>query len=69
MKAKDLIEKLQQLDPDIEIYTNQWMENETNKVMIAKNEKTGETYAYIGDDFDELQYELEDDYGYTTEII
>ena len=65
MKAKELIKKLQQLDPDTEIYTNQWMEADINEILLAKDKDTGECHAYVGDDFDELQYELEYD-NYTT---
>ena len=68
MTAKDLIKKLQQLDPETEIYTNQWMEQDINKILIAKDKDTGETHAYVGDDFDELRYELEND-NYTTKEI
>ena len=69
MKAKDLIKKLQQLDPETEIYTNQWMEQDTNKVLLATDKKTGEMHAYIGDDFEELRYEMEEEGFYTTKEI
>ena len=69
MKAKELIKKLQLLDPDTEIYTNQWMEHDTNKVLLATDKETGEMHAYIGDDFEELIYELEDEGLYTTKEI
>ena len=70
MKAKELIEKLQQLDPEIEIYTNQWMEQDTNKVLLAIEKETGEaTHAYIGDDMDELEYELKEEGFYITKEI
>jgi hypothetical protein len=68
MKAKELIKKLQKLDPEMEIYTNQWMEADTNEMLVAKDKDTGECHAYIGDDLDELQYELEHD-NYTTKRI
>lgn len=68
MTAKDLIDKLKKLDPEIEIYTNQWIEQDINKILIATDKDTGETHAYVGDDFDELQYELEND-NYTTKEI
>ena len=54
--------------PETEIYTNQWMEQDINKVLVAKDKDTGETHAYVGDDFDELRYELEN-YNYTTKEI
>lgn len=70
MKAKDLIKKLQKLDPETEIYTNQWMEQDTNKVLLVIDKETGvATHAYIGDDMDELKYELEEEGLYITKEI
>ena len=68
MTAKDLIKKLQQLDPETEIYTNQWMEQDINKILVATDKDTGKTHAYVGDDFDEPMYELTND-NYTVKEI
>lgn len=68
MKAKELIEKLQKLNPETEVYTNQWMEMDINEMLIAKDKDTGECFAYVGDDLDALQYELEND-NYTTKRV
>lgn len=68
MKVKELIEKLQKLNPNTEVYTEQWSENNTNKVLVTLDESGKEVCAYIGDDFEELEYELKEE-GYKTKFI
>ena len=70
MKVKELIEKLKKCNPEATVFTNQWQEMDVNGVVVAKA-KNDEVIAnttqgldevvYIGDDFDELHYELEED--------
>ena len=60
MKAKDLIEKLKQLDGNTEVYTEQYASYDINSVLVARNRKTGRIHAYVGDDFDSVKIELAD---------
>lgn len=77
MKVKELIEKLKKCNPEATVFTNQWQEMDVNDVIVAKAKDDGETanatqgldeVIYIGDDFDELHYELEED-GFTVQKI
>ena len=68
MKVKDLIKKLKQLDGDIEVYTEQYSSYDINSILVARNKKTGRIHAYVGDDFDSVREELEED-GFDTKEI
>lgn len=61
MKAKDLIKKLEQLDGDTEVYTEQSISQDIKGVLVARNNRNGNIHAYIGDDFDALKCDLEED--------
>ena len=61
MKVKELMEKLGQLDGDIEVYTEQYSSNNINSMLVVKNKETGRIHAYIGDDFDSVKQELTED--------
>ena len=61
MKAKDLIRKLEQLDGNTEVYTEQYSSYDINSVLVARNKKTGRIHAYVGDDFDSVKQELIED--------
>ena len=60
MKVKDLIKKLKKLDGDTEVYTEQYSSYDINSVLIARNKETGRIHAYVGDDFESVKQELEE---------
>lgn len=68
MTVKELIEKLEQLDGDIEVYTEQYSSHNINLVLVVTNKETGKIIVYIGDDFDSVKQELAED-GFDTKEI
>lgn len=68
MKAKELVRKLSKLNPKTKILIHIWKEEDINKVLVALDENGKEVCAYIGDEFEELKYELKEE-GYKTKFI
>ena len=56
MTVEELIKKLQKCNPDAKVCIEVWMDPTANKVKEYIID--GEPYVYIGDDFDELEYNL-----------
>ena len=56
MTVKELIEELQKCSPDAKVCAEVWMEPAVDKVKeyVIDNKP----YVYIGDDLDELEYNL-----------
>lgn len=69
MTVKELIEKLQNCNPDAKVCVEAFMNPAANDV--REYVLGGESYVYIGDDLENLEYELglydeEDDYPSST---
>lgn len=56
MTVKELMEKLQKCSPNAIVCVEAWMDPVANKVKEYIID--GKPYVYIGDDLDELEYEL-----------
>lgn len=56
MTVKELMDKLSKCSPDAKVCVEVWMDPAANKVKEYLID--GKPYVYIGDDFDELEYNL-----------
>ena len=56
MKVRELIEKLQQCNPDAKVCVEVWMDPAVND--IREYDLHGEPCVYIGDNLEDFEYEL-----------
>lgn len=56
MTVKELMKKLEKCSPNATVCIEAWMDQVANKVKEYIID--GKPYVYIGDDLDELEYEL-----------